>query len=481
MASWSYQMGRQKGGTIMAAVKAEPLPKPVPNPSNPYEIWALIIENWQSHKKTVVRFAPSGQLTVFSGKSRSGKSAIMRMLRWILDNSPAGVNIPTPDEAKEEYDTGYCRAGASYIRGTLIMSNGIQVIREKTRSTNRYIIIRPGASEPEIYEGFGTGVPLEVQQITGVRPVEIGDKKYLLNLARQHEGIFLGSEAVSKAERARVLGKLAGTEEIDIANKETEADIIRRRQDVRKLKKDIADLETEIKRFSYLPNLKAKVDRLIEIHNAIAAAQTRKAKLENIRFSLKVFDHNIKQCEQIIERWRYWNVIAELVSKIEVIKQRLDVLIILRQRKEMIDAGLKSAETVIIRYLYLPEAEDMIRFVEAGLDKLTQLRDVCDRWQSVEAAIAQAGKVIARWACLEEAETLCQEVLQLAEKRRTLIALRQQLQTAAENIETARHNVVVLEQRISELEGAYKDTLMTAGVCPLCGSEVTPEILRRVI
>src|SRR5690606_35806633 len=110
------------------------------------------------------------------------------------------------------------------------------------------------------------------------------------------------------------------------------------------------------------------------------------------------------------------------------------------------------------------------------LNWLKQLKNNLD---NVSAAIVHAESCLTKWAGIEEAEKVINEVTTLTEKRRTLIGLRQQLQTMDENITTAQQNAVVWEQRVAELEGAYKDALLAAGVCPTCGTELTPESLKK--
>lgn len=51
----------------------------------------LLIENFQSHEQTEVFFTEG--LNVFVGPSDSGKSAILRALRWVLYNEPKGTDF----------------------------------------------------------------------------------------------------------------------------------------------------------------------------------------------------------------------------------------------------------------------------------------------------------------------------------------------------------------------------------------------------
>lgn len=129
-------------------------------------ISSIKITDFQSHQKTILEPAPAGQLTCIVGPSDSGKTAVIRALRWLLYNTPQGAD--------------FIRVGSNSARVTIQYSDGQQVTRERSqKGFNRYEI------NGNRYEGFGSTVPLEVQEITGVRPVQIGDMEMCLNLAEQ--------------------------------------------------------------------------------------------------------------------------------------------------------------------------------------------------------------------------------------------------------------------------------------------------------
>ena len=67
---------------------------------------SLCIENFQSHKKTVLNF--DAGVKVIIGRSDSGKSAIIRAIRWLVENKPNGNSFINYDESKAsvEIDIG---------------------------------------------------------------------------------------------------------------------------------------------------------------------------------------------------------------------------------------------------------------------------------------------------------------------------------------------------------------------------------------
>lgn len=427
----------------------------------------LTIENFQSHQKTVIEFAPAGGLTVIVGPSDTGKTVIIRALRWLFYNQPQGME--------------FVRTGASFARVTLEFGSGHKVIRERTVSTNRYKIVAPGADTPEVFEGFGNNVPLEVQEITGVRSVRIGDDNYTLNLSEQLDGPFLGTKQISSPARAKVLGKMAGTEEIDVATSEVGTDLYRRGQDGKRLEKEIAEKEEAIKQYDYLPGLKAKIEQLMRLLGAITIAQERKTKLENLRFSLATVNQNIDQCDRINERWQGVDEAEKVLPQQEQLIQRKQAIQTLFNSLLTVKNGINNTQQVISRLIYLPEAGDMVTMVEETSARLKRLRELKTSLQNVDFALNHAENALTKWATINEVERAHNKVIELTERRRSIVGLKHQLQTAEENVETVRQNSVIWEQRVAELEGAYKDALLSAGVCPTCGTEMTAETLKKAV
>ena len=54
-------------------------------------IKSLELFNFQSHAHTLIEF--SDGVNIISGTSDSGKSAILRALRWVIRNEPSGLGV----------------------------------------------------------------------------------------------------------------------------------------------------------------------------------------------------------------------------------------------------------------------------------------------------------------------------------------------------------------------------------------------------
>ncbi len=379
----------------------------------------LIIENFQSHRKTIIEFAPAGQLTIIVGKSRSGKTTAIRALRWLFYNDPRGVAVPSKavtQNVNSDEKSGYCRVGASFIRVTGKMGSGHTVIRERTAATNRYKIVTPGKEKPEVFEGFGDGVPPEVQEITGVRPIRIGDTTVNLNLSEQLDGPFMGTKSMTSPARAKVLGKLAGTEEIDYAGKTLGTDLHRREQDKKRLKKETADFEEKLKAYDWLPEMKKKIEALEVLAEQIKSVQKRWSTLFAMAERVRQLNEKIIKEQAVLYRWRG---IEQAEKCLDTARQKNNLIAEINSKDEELDRITKSilrAESVLIFWNNLPRAEALLPGIVADLNLRKSCESFSERLYAYKQAMQACREVIGKYAYLPFVEERTKLAKEAAEK-----------------------------------------------------------------
>lgn len=199
------------------------------------------IENFQSIKNMTVEIHG---LTVVTGANNSGKTAIMRAVRGVFTNAPAGPLV---------------RQGAAYLRVTLTFPDGAEVTWEKGwtkpdqkgSTVNRYFL------NGKELENVGRGVPVEIADL-GVREIQASTDRIWPQIAEQFDGtLFLlnktGSavaEALSDVER---VGKLTKALRLSEKDKRSVEDELRVR------KKDVKLLQEEVASYKGLDDLSAAV------------------------------------------------------------------------------------------------------------------------------------------------------------------------------------------------------------------------------
>ena len=420
-------------------------------------IKSIELQNFQSHVKTIIEPAPPGQLTVITGPSDSGKTAIIRALKWLFYNQPAGAD--------------FMRAGASMVRVGVKFADGVTVIRERTAATNRYKIIHH-ANEPEVFEGFGNGVPLEIQEVTGIRPVKIADLELMLNLSEQLDGPFLGQKSISSPARAKILGKLAGTEEIDVAGAETGKDLYRRGQDEKRLEPDIEGLAARIEEFAWIEKLAEKIAALESLAARIKEQQARLVTLEQKRAELLRIQTEMNAAQKVLKRWAVLSEVEAAAKGAEVAAVRCKTLKTLDMKLTDIQYGIEEAQETIYRLRGLETVGKIAQRTGEKIDRAKQLHRLDVKLGQVDASLnlCRAELKKPRVAHLEQLVAAVKNTEDAAARAGELAISKGRLNEIAASKAQVKRILQQWEEKLPDLQQKYLETLMAAGMCPLCGS-----------
>lgn len=213
----------------------------------------LEIIDFQTHKKTLIKFSP--HFNVIVGSTRSGKSSAVRALDFLLYNN---------------WYEDYQRFGSSKSILTAKLSNGKTVKREKGTKVNKITISQTNnvKAPVERFEAFGTTLPEEVTSTLGVVPIDIGIKDPIFaNVANQDDPLFL--LYTSGTDRTKVLSRLSGLYWLDYALKDLNLDRRTKSTEVQFLTETNTQLLEKLRVFKNLDDLKEKVrvekDRLAKV------------------------------------------------------------------------------------------------------------------------------------------------------------------------------------------------------------------------
>lgn len=213
--------------------------------------FTLRVRDFQAIKDATIRV--SG-LTVVTGTNNSGKTSLMRAVRGVFTNAPAGPLV--------RLGTAHLTVDLAFDEGrTLTWEKGHDKPNGKGKAINRYII------DGKSLEGVGRGVPPEVEAF-GVRAISAGSDEIWPQIARQFDGnLFLvdrpGSvvaEALSDVDR---VGKLSD------ALRSSESDRRAVTSEIKIRRADCVRIQDRVKQF----------DGFDDAQTQITAAQIRLADL----------------------------------------------------------------------------------------------------------------------------------------------------------------------------------------------------------
>ena len=144
----------------------------------------ITIKNFQSHKDTTLDLDPG--VNIIGGTSDSGKTALLRALKWVITNRPSG-------DSYRSHWGGDTEVG-------IITTDDVEVFRRRTRKLNGYDM------GGETFVALGAEVPEPVKAALNINP---------LSWQSQMDAPFLLSE--TSGEVSRVLNEVADLEKIDVA------------------------------------------------------------------------------------------------------------------------------------------------------------------------------------------------------------------------------------------------------------------------
>ncbi len=217
---------------------------------------SLRLKNFQCHERLEVEF--DEQVTVFVGSSDKGKSAILRALRWVATNRPAGdAFVRQGPEARGGSVPGACSAR--------LMVDGHHIRRIRGKGRNLYKL------DSASYKAFGADVPSDIATL-----LNIGEVSW----QGQHDAPFWLS--LSPGQVSRELNQIINLGLID-------SSLAQAAQEVRRVKAEVEVSESRLKaareerdRLSFVPRMVTEFINIEKIQEAAGEASARSSRLAGL-------------------------------------------------------------------------------------------------------------------------------------------------------------------------------------------------------
>lgn len=353
-----------------------------------------------SHYESVFEFSPG--LTIITGNNDTGKSALIRIIKWIFLGEPSGEKFIfeiRDDQTKEIIKK------AEEGKAVIHLDNGIVI--SKTRRSGRTIYEHSAFSEPFIT----ADVPCEIQKSLGIKKNSFGDFETCLNFAFQLEAPFLLSESASTG--AKVLGTLAGTEAVDLAIKDVSGDTYKAREEKRAAQKAIEkinesllpfqDLDDKVKKLKDSQKLMDELDEKLSRFKKMEDYKEKYVRIYKEKTALTAFLIKFKPVPELIEMLNV--VISEEKRKIKLIQYETKYCSLVKSIKGLSDELLKfkdlerardlkdisanlyvknsSLKLINAKYFKL---DFQVKELNKILDKLTEVPSLLSRTRKLEIA-----------------------------------------------------------------------------------------------
>ncbi len=360
----------------------------------------LALVNFQSHAKSTFNFGPG--LNVIVGPSDSGKTAVIRGIRWATKNYPSG--------------DAFRRLGTTGVAVTMDFSDGQQVVRQREKTgANRYL------ANEQMFEGFGTGVPLEVLEAHGMPDIVIGDFKTSLNIAFQLEPAFL--LGTSGPIAAKILGKLAGTEVVDAAMKDLNGDLYRSRQEKVRTERQLEDAKQELGNYAYLPELAVKIERLTALEKQISAAAALKSRLMGLQNRLILVNAQISQTAGVLAKLAGVFEAEERARMAAEAQEQRTRLVGLASDHQQNSQAVAVTETVVKRTEQVGQAGEVVLAAGNKISELGRLHTAEETYRKVSTGLTSIQLLLETLVQVPEAETLIAQCTSNLDGYRLLVNL----------------------------------------------------------
>ena len=234
-------------------------------------IQKLHILNFQSHRDTALEFHPG--VNVIVGASDSGKTAILRALRWLIWNRPNGEDFRS--------DWG----GDTEVHLTV---DDVEIRRVKAKE-NGYAIQQPDGRW-KVLLAFGTKVPEDIQ-----KALNIDDT----NLQKQFDSPFLISS--SPGEVAGYFNGIAHLERIDSSVSYVNGKILSLNSQHKADQVTLDDNREELKQYDYLSKFEIDLEELEHQQSEQTQRIASRRRLSEHLHLMATNDQMVKKQERILE------------------------------------------------------------------------------------------------------------------------------------------------------------------------------------
>ena len=438
----------------------------------PKHIVSVELHNFQSHKDTVIPFVDG--FNVITGETNQGKTAIVRLIKWITDNEPSGSN--------------FIRTGEEDCWGKIVYSDGTYIKRSKSRkSAGSYEIHSYNDAkkqwEVKSYSGFGQNVPVDVLNVHQMPKVYLNkDIETNLNMMFQLDGPFLLSN--SQTQKAEVVGKIVGTDVLDTA--------------ANSVSKSIASLKSQMKITQ--TNMDQLNATLGGIQN-ISQVQQLLKKLPQLQSHCIDTFHTMQNITSLVQQHNYnYQKLKDVIASIDIMKEALtikeDCAVLeaflnecnclfayqtLKENLSLVDEKIQAHKETLKLTSLLKEMEEKTQMIHE-MEALNEVHQLTQNKQEQSAQSIQAAKqIIENVPFVNSLDAMAYEVhsmLELAEIVQTKQELLKDMDVA---IEVRNENVNRLKETLEQQQLKFKEFLLLRKLCPYCHQPMTETCIKEIV
>lgn len=343
----------------------------------------LYVKAWGlwSHFESVFDFSPG--LTVITGPNGSGKSTLIRIVRWVAQGEPSGESFIF----KVEDEAGNIIRQADEGKAEIGLDDGVVITKTRKKGKTTYTI-------NTIAEPFEKAeVPTEIKDALGINKYTFGDFENYLNYAFQLEAPFLISESPSVG--AKVLGKLAGTEAVDLAIREIAKRTHKAREEKRLADKEIERINGDLLDYQDLDDLKVKITACEYLVSEIDEAVTKHKDIADLDTKFRIAIDDIGTLAAELQHFMIVPDLEEDLQDVVKAQLRYDTLLDLYGQLNQSAETISTLSDQLALYKGVAAANTMTSDLEVTAQRLTTITSLSTLYTSYSQNIVAADSFLA--------------------------------------------------------------------------------------
>jgi exonuclease SbcC len=225
------------------------------------------IQNFQNHPDTTIDFAPG--VNYITGPSDNGKTVVVRSIRWVAKNRPAGDQ--------------YIRKGTKECK-VVLQEGRSRITRERNTKTNQYRLNR------ETYKAISLKVPEQISTALNMNDV---------NIQGQFDDFFLLQDTAGQV--AQKFNKVMGLDVIDSTSKKVNSVV-----NAAKIREDFALEEVkrkteELAAYDQLDAIQILVDGAVALQETIEKIHKRVDKTKRLMIEYELIEKQKDHFQELVK------------------------------------------------------------------------------------------------------------------------------------------------------------------------------------
>lgn len=426
--------------------------------------------NFQIHKSFILDDIDEGMVALV-GQSSSGKTAVLRAIKFCLWNQMPGNSVAamvTHGETRTEVEVTF--------------DDGLSITRVRdTKSKDNYYLIESSGESTRL-DTPGAGPVKEVILAHGMRPISFLTNKDILNYGSQHDAPFFIN--ASPQERIKAVGILSNTEIADAGVKLAASKVRENKKTASALRKALAEKNARLKEIGPLKQRKNRLEKAKVLISTIQDLERKQGSLEESALAVNRLQSRVLSLDVVLSQEDSQQLSEMYVDKMV---EKTESLLSLNKIK----TSIASAEARIREYDNIlenaPSVEDINGLLEDLSDHLEITQDISrlgytkERIAKIESDIEKAEVVVSKAEQLDEVELILDKAQESIQELTKLTSIERSFKIAKKRSDDNEKLTETAFSEYNETVDQLIESFDEAGVCPLCESDLTEESAKKIV